>query len=407
MTLWRALVATVTGALRDRGRVVMFVAAVPVYSFFYPLPYATQAVRHVPLVVVDLDASPMSRDIVSRLSAVPSVRIDGSASTVGEASGALASGRIAGIVLVPENFSRDAARGTPTAVTVFGTGAYPVQDKAVLGSVGAVLQDVIGEVGGARMARQGAPAAALLQSARAGPAFVDQPLYNLARGYGSYVVVAVGILIVQQVMLMAIASLVGTWLEARDGTLFGAQRVGMSALLGTLFGFSLFVLLALLYFIGFVFWFQDYPRGGNFAGALAFAALTALTVASLGIALGAWFADRERAFQVLLATSVPFLFMCGIVFPREAMPAPVNALAWLIPTTPGIFGFVKLNQMGATWSEIRPEFINMAALLLLYATLAAWAVHRRRQGAAQGGPAPCAAASPSQRCCWRAARRGP
>jgi ABC-2 type transport system permease protein len=382
MTLWQALSRTVAAALRDRGLVILFVAAIPAYSFFYPLPYATQSVRDIPLVVVDLDASPMSRDLVSRLSAVAAIRHGGDASSVGEASDALAAGQIAGIVVVPENFSRDAMRGTSTAVTVYGTGAYPVQDKAVLGSVGVVVQAVAGEIAAVRMARQGAPAAALLQSARAGPAFTDQPLYNLARGYGSYVVAAVGILIVQQVMLMAIAALVGTWLEGRSGTLFGAQAVGPSALVGTLAGFALFVFLALLYFIGFVFWFQDYPRGGNFAGVLAFAALTALTVASLGIALGAWFADRERALQVLLATSVPFLFMGGIVFPREAMPAPINALAMLIPTTPGIFGFVKLNQMGAAWNEIRPEFVNMTVLLLLYATLAAWAVHRRRKGAA-------------------------
>jgi ABC-2 type transport system permease protein len=383
MTPWQAAVTTVVAALRDRGLVIMFVAAVPIYSFFYPLPYATQSVRHVPLVVVDLDASPMSRDIVSRLSAVATVRIGGSASAIDEASGALASGRIGGIVVVPAGFSRDATRGTPTAVTVFGTGAYPVQDKAVLGSVAAVVQGVAGEVTGARLARQGAPAAALLQSARAGPAFIDQPLYNLARGYGSYVVAAVSILIVQQVMLMAIAALVGTWLEGRTGALFGSQAVGPGALLGTIAGFAMFVFLALLYFIGFAFWFQDYPRGGNLAGAVAFAALTSLTVASLGIALGAWFADRERAFQVLLATSVPFLFIGGIVFPREAMPVPVNALAMLVPTTPGIFGFVKLNQMGATWSEIRPEFLNMTALLLLYGGAAWWAVRMRRRAATE------------------------
>lgn len=379
MRFWRAFITTVAAALGDRGLVIMFAAAVPFYSFFYPLPYATQAVRQVPLVVVDLDASPMSRDILSQLSAVPSVRIAGLAAAVAEARGALASGQVAGIVLVPQHFERDAARGTPTAVTVFGTGAYPVQDKAVLGSVGAVVQGVAGGVTAVRMAHQGAPAAALLQSARAGPAFIDQPLYNLARGYGSYVVAAVAILIVHQVMLMATAALVGTWYEQRSGTLFGAAAPGLSAAAGTWLGLALFVFLALLYFFGFVFWFHDYPRGGNLAGAVAFAALTALTVASLGIALGAWFADRERAFQVLLATSVPFVFLCGIVFPREAMPAPINALALLIPTTPGIFGFVKLNQMGASWSEIRPEFLNMSALLALYAPLAAWAVRRRRQ----------------------------
>ena len=226
MMPWQALVTTVGSALRDRGLVIMFVAAVPFYSFFYPLPYSTQSVRNVPLVVVDLDSSPMSRDIVSRLSAVATVRIGGSAAAVGEASGALAAGQIAGIVVVPENFSRDAARGTPTAVTVFGTGAYPVQDKAVLGSVGAVVQGVAGEVTLARLARQGAPAAALLQSASAGPAFIDQPLYNLTRGYGGYVVAAVGILIVQQVMLMAIAALVGTWLEQRAARCSARRRLG-------------------------------------------------------------------------------------------------------------------------------------------------------------------------------------
>ncbi len=227
MTSWRALSDTVLAALRDRGLVILFVAAIPAYSFFYPLPYATQAVRDIPLVVVDLDATAASRAIVSRLSAVAAIRNEGNASAIDDVRGALADGRIAGIVVVPRYFERDALRGTPTAVTVFGSGAYPVQDKAVLASVGAVVQGVAEENAAVRLARQGAPAAALLQSARAGPPFIDQPLYNLARGYGSYVVAAVGILIVQQVMLMAIAALVGTWLEARAGPLFGAQPVGL------------------------------------------------------------------------------------------------------------------------------------------------------------------------------------
>jgi len=32
---------------------------------------------------------------------------------------------------------------------------------------------------------------------------------------------------------------------------------------------------------------------------------------------------------------------------------------------------------------MRPEFLDMTALLLLYAALAAWAVHRRREEAAK------------------------
>jgi hypothetical protein len=43
-----------------------------------------------------------------------------------KAADALAAGAIAGVVVVPENFHRDALRGTPTALTAFGSGAYPV-----------------------------------------------------------------------------------------------------------------------------------------------------------------------------------------------------------------------------------------------------------------------------------------
>jgi hypothetical protein len=37
--------------------------------------------------------------------------------------------------------------------------------------------------------------------------------------------------------------------------------------------------------------------------------------------------------------------------------------------------------MGATWSEIRTGFLNMAALLLLYGGTAWWAVRARRREA--------------------------
>ena len=371
MSAWRALLATVAAALRDRGLLVLFVFAVPAYSFYYPLAYQTQEVRNVPVEIVDLDDSTLSRRMTFDIAAAPAVRVAGHGASLAAASDRLAAGHSAGIIVIPVGFQRDILRGSPTAVTVFDTGAYPVQYKAVLTAVAPVVLTLAAQVGGKRLAREGAPPVVLVQAAHAGPPVLERALFNVTSGYGSYVVAAVGILIVHQVLLMAGAALAGTWVEQGSGPLFATPRVGIGAVLGSAAGLALFGLAALLYVIGFAFWFQDYPRGANMAGALLFAPLMALTVACLSLCLGAWFGVRERALQAMLATSVPLLFLSGQVFPAEAIPAPMRMLGALSPTTPGIAGFLKFNQMGASVGEALPEVLHMLALLVLYAVLAA------------------------------------
>lgn len=387
MSVFAAFRATIAAALGDKGMVIFFLLAVPVYSFFYPVAYSTEAVRDVPVEIVDLDRSSLSRQLRLQLAAEPTLRIVGEAPSIVDASKHLAAGSIAGIIAIPDGFQYDVLRGANTAVTTFGSGAYPVQDKAVLTSVAAVVLELAGRTGVTRAVREGMPPAAVLQAVAAGPAFAEQALYNLTSGYGSYVVAAVAILIVQQIILIGIAGLVGTWTEARTGPLFGDAAPSVLTLTGTAAAFATFALLALLYMIGFVFWFHDYPRGGNTAVAICFSVLMAAVIAVLGIALGSWFASRERALQVMLATSVPFLFLSGVVFPRESIPEALNALAALVPTTPGINGFVRLNQMGASFHEVAPEFAHLAALLALYASIAWWAVCQRRQVPTQPGEA--------------------
>jgi ABC-2 type transport system permease protein len=105
------------------------------------------------------------------------------------------------------------------------------------------------------------------------------------------------------------------------------------------------------------------------------------------MSVGAILANRERPLQVILATSIPLLFLSGAVYPREAIPVPLQALAALVPSTPGINGFIKLNQMGAYWREIQPEVFLMTGLLLLYG-LIAWLLLSWRAGHLSGAVLP-------------------
>lgn len=385
MSFWQAFRASWRMILTDHGLIPLFVLAIPFYSLFYPLPYDTEAVRGVSVIVVDQDSSPLSRQLIRELAAAPSVRLQGTLTNLEAARREMADGRVAGVVIVPYGFFRDVQRGTPTTVETWGTGAFPVQSKAVLEATGAVVQGIARQAATVRMVRQGASTAYARQGAAQPPAYIEQNLFNITRGYGSYVVAAVAILIVQQVILIGIATLVGTWYEARYAPLFAAGRLQANAFAGVWLALALAAFPGFLYMIGCVFWFQDYPRGGNLLAGIAYSGLMSLAVAAMGIFAGALLARRERALQALLVTSLPTLFVSGAMYPREAMPAFLQAIAATIPSTPGITAFLKLNQMGASWSEIRPEIWNMSLLVLLYG-LAAWLMlaWRRRRLKNQG-----------------------
>jgi ABC-2 type transport system permease protein len=172
------------------------------------------------------------------------------------------------------------------------------------------------------------------------------------------VVPAVALLILQQTLLMGAAMLAGTWAEA------GRLRASMGAWLGRLGALSVFGYLSGLFYFGWVFFLQDYPRGGNPWGALVLLAFYVPAICTLGLLLGCWFRDRERALQVLLFTALPMAFLSGFSWPVEALPGPLQALRWVFPSTSGIQASLRLNQMGAPLHDVLPCLGVLAALIV-------------------------------------------
>ena len=74
---------------------------------------------------------------------------------------------------------------------------------------------------------------------------------------------------------------------------------------------------------------------------------------------------------------MPILFLAGLTWPASALPAPLQALRWLLPSTAAIEGFIATNQMGASLAEVRVELAALAALTILLVLLG-WGEWRRR-----------------------------
>lgn len=65
---------------------------------------------------------------------------------------------------------------------------------------------------------------------------------------------------------------------------------------------------------------------------------------------------REACMMIYVFTSVPLLFISGISWPGTAIPKFWEVVSWLFPSTFGINGFVRINNMGATLTDVLTEY---------------------------------------------------
>ena len=75
---------------------------------------------------------------------------------------------------------------------------------------------------------------------------------------------------------------------------------------------------------------------------------------------------RENVLMLVVFTTLPFLFLAGISWPESGMPGAWKAVAYLIPSTFGIRGFVRINTMGATLSDVGFEYRMLWIQVLVY-----------------------------------------
>lgn len=354
---WHAFVLTWQAILRDKAALLLFFISGIIYSFFYPLPYSTETVRRVPVAVVDQDQSALSRQLIRYAGAHPGIAVAGVSARPEDAQEMIWRGEAAGAIFIPEDFSRKVLAGIQPEVQVSGHGSYPLLNKVALNG----LAELVGTVSaGIELKRLGAASPSAQQAAalRQPLALEALPLFNVREGYASYVVPGVMVLVMQQTFLLGIGLLFGHWTSEQSYP-YGQDA---ASYFGALAAFALVVILNALYFFGFVFWWQDYPRGGNLPGTAVLTLLFACSVAALGMLIGMFFRTRERSMQLLVATSLPIMFLSGLTWPMSALPAALQALARLLPSTAAIQGFVATNQMGASLYEVRQELAGLLGL---------------------------------------------
>lgn len=129
--------------------------------------------------------------------------------------------------------------------------------------------------------------------------------------------------------------------------------------------FSLYILCT-AYILHFIPWLFKYPQIGSQVEIYSFAVPFLLSSIFFGMTLSIFVRERESSFLLFVFTSVIFLFISGITWPRYAMPEFWKWLGALIPSTWGIEGFVRMNTAGAGIYDVRHAYTMLWILTGVY-----------------------------------------
>ncbi|WP_231758534.1 ABC transporter permease [Microbulbifer elongatus] len=347
------------------------------YSAIYPGPYSPQAYRDMPIYALDMDNSALSRQLLAHIDAADLLHIVDRSADPLAARRALEASEVLGIVEIPAGLQRDLVRGESPVVGLLANAGYLLAYSQLADAATDAVLEAGGELGAvAFAATSGKPALAAVTQAPFQLKVVE--LFNPGGGYASFVVPAVAMVILQQTMLIGL----GLLCDARRQLKTPMPSTWGSAIAWTLGRNLPWVGIYLLQFLvirWIIFPVYHLPAVGQAVELLPFLALFLLSVSLLGLLVAELFQSAEDVIPFLLFTSLPIVFLSGFSWPLESVPAPLRALSYLIPSSAGVQGFVRLNQLGVGFESVVVPLITLAAQCILYGGILFLLTRRRER----------------------------
>mgnify|MGYP002624373122 CR=1 FL=1 len=355
--IWRE---EMTQVFKDEGVLIFFIIVPLVYPLLYSWIYNNEVVREVPVVVVDQSHSQLSRQFIRDCDASPDVKVAFHADDLDEAKSLVSRQLVKGIYLIPADFSTNINRMQQGVVSVYCDMSLMLTYKVIYQTAVLVSQKMGAELqtklSGNYTVREDAITTRPLD-------FEDVALFNPSGGYGSSVLPAVLILILQQTLVLGIGLSAGTARERnRNGELIPSDKHyrGIYRIVGgkslcylmvyTLMGAYLTMVVPRLF---------SFPMLASGWNLLLMMIPYLLACVFFGMTVSCLVRYRENVMLLMVFVSVPLLFMSGVSWPQANIPGVWQGVSWLFPSTFGVRAYVRLNTMGATIGQILPEIRYM------------------------------------------------
>jgi len=347
------------------GLVFSFLFPIMIIAMFgYMFPSSANMVHNVRVGLVSEDGGPYGSSVTSMLRGFYSnssafILID--VSSVDQARAKIMSGEIKGAVVIPQNFSDNIQLGKQAEIIIVTNPSNPALSTAITQAFSGVVR-VISDQLAKQLISSGMPGAS--------PEFILQPISpvteTIVPGGGNYFdFIAPGFIAMSTMMsgLTAVGAAIAR--ERETGTLDGFLMCPISRtsiILGKTIsqttrnliqGFIIICLAVLL--------FGVHIRGNPFL-IVFILVLGTLSFLGLGILATVVAKEQESAQFILGLLQFPMMFLCGVLFPVEQMPVPLQVVSRFLPLTYAVNALRKVMILGVGISAIALELIVLVIL---------------------------------------------
>ncbi|MDU1904242.1 MAG: ABC transporter permease [Dysgonomonas sp.] len=357
---------------RDPAIILLFFIVPLIYPVLYAYMYNNETVHEVKAVIVDESNSSLSREFRRKIDGAGEVNVVAHVSNMEEAREMVRRKEAYGIILISESFATDLSTQKQTTVTLYSDMSSMLFYKSML----LTSMEVSLEMGAnIRINEAGYSTQNQDESTMQPVNYEWVPFYNVANGFASFLVPAILILVIQQTLVLGIGTLVGTHNDKKrfavaSHTIEGRDVTALELTIGKGFCYSIIYLVVSAWVLRVVPYLFNLPQIGDSLTILAFIFPFILAATFFAMTISYFVSQREFVMPLYVFTSLIFLFLSGISWPWVSVPAPLKSIAYIIPSTPGIHGFVKINTMGASLVDVGFEFITLWIHAIAYCLLA-------------------------------------
>lgn len=357
---------------KDGGFLLLAIGAPLFYSVFYPFPYTKDIAREIPVGVVDQDNSYYSRQLGQMLRASEEVNPFNFA-TIDEAKQALEKSEIFAVLVLQKDFSKNILKNLPQTVRIYTDGVYPIYYKQTTAALQRAIKTMSAGIEIKKLQSLGAGTSAM--ALRSPISFILKNLYSPVGAYRNYLVPAVFVALVHQIMIIIIGLRCGTLYERKKR--YPPHFKPYQIWLGNMCVYLTFALGYFIYLFLLIYNLYGFSGGTQILQWFLFYLIFSVATIGLGLTLGNFFMERETSVMFVAVSSIPLLFMSGIIWPVWKMPVFIQIFRLCVPLTYGIKGMTQIFIMGASLKDVLPYLYGCGALAIIFGLTSYLSIKKR------------------------------